>query len=189
MGRLIWFVALSIAWVVTLVIVAAFAGWTFSAVSSARVVEVSDPMMRGVDAHWLVRFVGGRVVQVPFDIVSWTSVFMPAILISLLGGTSAKIDWSLVRWRRRCALVALSLAFLCAITSLEAGIRVREASHMFWECAGSVDAARIEVADDALFAAHFHARNLYVALIGCAAATAIAGSLFLARRALLVSRT
>lgn len=188
MFRLVGFVVIATAWTVALVIVGAFAGWTFVAVRSADVLAVGDPAMRGVDAALLTRFVGGRVTQVPFDLVTWASLLMPAVLISFIGGTSAKIDWTALRWRRGFALIALAIAFLCAIGSLEAGIRLRECAQAFWDVAPSGRQPEIEAANAALGAAHLHARNLFVALVVCAAATTLSGSLFLTRRTWLVSR-
>ncbi len=189
MFRLVAFVVIATSWTVTLVVVGAFAGWTFAAVRSAEVTAVGDPSMIGVDAALLTRFVGGRVTQVPFDVVTWASMLMPAVLISFIGGTSAKIDWTALRWRRWLALSVIALAFLCAIGSLEAGIQLREASQAFWEVAGSGRLTEIDAANDAVFAAHLHARNAFFGLVVCAAATTICGSLFLTRRTWLVSRS
>lgn len=187
MFRLVAFVAIATAWTVTLVIVAAFAGWTFVAVRSADVIAVGDPAMRSVDPALLTRFVGGRVTQVPFDLVTWASMLMPAVLISFIGGKSAKIDWSALRWWRMFALITIALAFLHAIGLLDASIRLRECAQAFWEVAGSGRLAEIDAANAALGAAHLHARNVFMGLVVCAAASTVCGSLFLTRRTWLVS--
>ena len=191
MSRAIWFVAIASAWTTALVVVGALAGWTFIAVQGAGITSVSDPRLQSADPILLARFVGGQITRAPFDIMVWVSLFVPPLLASMLGGTSAKIDWSRLAWRRRTAVIACGLAFLCVVGSLLSSVQLREASHTYWDAIGGniwLNLAAIDTAHDALFAIHTRARNLYVALVALAAATTVTGALFLTRRASLILR-
>ena len=188
MSRAIWFVAIASAWTTALVVVGALAGWTFIAVQGAGITSVSDPRLQSADPILLARFVGGQITRAPFDIMVWVSLFVPPLLASMLGGTSAKIDWSRLAWRRRTAVIACGLAFLCVVGSLLSSVQLREASHTYWDAVAVGKPAEIDTAHDALFAIHTRARNLYVALVALAAATTVTGALFLTRRASLILR-
>lgn len=188
MVRLAFFVAIASAWTAALVVVGAYAGWTFVAVKVAGVANVSDPAFAGVDPALLSRFVGGQITRMPFDVINWASILLPAILSSFVGGFPAKLGAGTIRWWHRGALVALAAALLCAIVSVQTGFQLRGASAEYWAAVTGHNAAAAAIAKEALNAVHGRAQSIYFSLTGLAALSTLCGGAFLARRSAIISR-
>ncbi len=195
MLRFALFIAIGSAWVAALVLVGAYAGWTFVALQGVGVTQLSDPALTTLEPALgvvMARYVGGQITRVPFEIVNWVSVFLPAILATLVGGIPAKCIGTeegkrLRRWQL-AAVIAIAVALLLAIMSLQSGIELRVRSGQYWITVGGNDAALIATAKATLDVAHGRAESIYLSLTGLSALSTVLGGVFIARRRSIVSR-
>ncbi len=174
-----------------LLVIGAYAGWTFVAVKSTGISALSDHLLARTDPALIWRFVGGEVTRMPFDVVIWASLFVPAILLSVQGGWRAKIAAHITqstRWWNRASRLALVGAFLCALSALLLSIQLRGASVTYWAVASGTDQEARDMAQSAMNAVHSNAERAYLALALLAALSTLCGAVFLARRASILSR-
>lgn len=189
MIRLAFFVAIASAWTAALVVVGAYAGWTFVAMKQSGVANLIDPAFVGVEPAMISRYVGGQITRIPFDVISWVSVLLPAILASLVGGIPAKLEVGSARWLHRGALVVLAAALLCAIVSVQLGFELRGVSAQYWSAVVAHDAAVTSLAKDALDAVHGRAQSMYLSMTALVALSTVLGAIFLTRRSAIISHT
>lgn len=174
-----------------LLVVGAYAGWSFVAVKSTGISALSDQSLARTDPGLLWRFVGGEVTRLPFELVIWASLFVPAISLSVQGGWRVKIAAHITqstRWWNRASRLALAGAFLCAIYALQLSIDLRVESIAYWAVASGTNQEARDMAQSAMNAVHSSAERTYLALALLAALSTLCGAVFLARRASILSR-
>jgi len=174
-----------------LLVVGAYAGWTFVAVKSAGIVALRDDSLARTDPALIWRFVGGEVTRMPFDVVIFASLFVPAILLSVQGGWRVTIAAHITqstRWWNRASRLALAGAFLCAVMALQLSFQLLGASVAYSAVAAGANQDAVSVAKTALDAVHLSAERSYLALALLAALSTLCGAVFLTRRASIFSR-
>lgn len=187
MIRLAFFVAIASAWTAALVVVGAYAGWTFVAMKQAGVTNLADPSFAGIEAEMLSRYVGGQITRMPFDVMSWSSIYIPALLSLFIGGIPAQ-PLGPMRWLRRGVIALLGVAVLVAIALTMSGIELRDASAQYWAAVVAHDASAAALAKDALDAVHGRAQSIYLSMTGIASLSTVLGAVFLTRRSAIISR-
>ncbi len=190
MIRLAFFIAIASAWTAVLVVVGAYAGWTFVAMKQVGVASLSDTAMATIEPALLSRYVGGQITRMPFEVINITSIFLPAILASLIGGRPLKSQQvGSMLWLHRGVLVVLAAAIWCAFVSVQLGFKLNEASEQYWTAVIAHDASATSIAKDALDAVHGRAQSTYLSLVGLATLSTVLGATLLTRRSALISRT
>ena len=190
MIRLAFFIAIASAWTAVLVVVGAYAGWTFVAMKQVGVASLSDPALATIEPALLSRYVGGQITRMPFEVINMTSIFLPVILALLIGGRSSKSQQlGSMLWLHRGVLVVLAAAIWCAFVSVQLGFQLSGASAQYWTAVVAHDASATSLAKDALDAVHGRAQSIYFSLMGLAALSTVLGATFLTRRSALISRT
>lgn len=190
MIRLAVFIAIASAWTAVLVVVGAYAGWTFVAMKQVGVTSLSDTALATIEPALLSRYVGGQITRIPFEAVNITSIFLPAILASLIGGRHLKSQQvGSMLWLHRGVLVVLAAAICCAFFSVQLGFKLNEASEQYWTAVVAHDASATSIAKDALDAVHGRAQSTYLSLVGLATLSTVLGATLLTRRSALISRT
>ncbi len=185
-------VAVGSAWVASLVVVGAYAGWTFAALAGAGLSGANGLNATGSDPALIWRFVGGQITRAPFEIISIASLVISAVMVSLVGGIPAKCIRAegarALRYWQRGAVIAIGLALLCAIVSIQSGFELRATSLLYWAAVGGNDAAAVLREKELLDAVHGRAQSVYFAMVGLAALSTVLGAIFVARRSSIVSR-
>ena len=186
MIRLAFFIAIASAWTAVLVVVGAYAGWTFVAMKQVGVTSLSDTALATIEPALLSRYVGGQITRIPFEAVNITSIFLPAILASLIGGRPLKSQQvGSMLWLHRGVLAA---AIWCAFVSVQLGFKLNDASEQYWTAVVAHDASATSIAKDALDAVHGRAQSTYLSLVGLATLSTVLGATLLTRRSALISR-
>ena len=189
MIRLAFFIAIASAWTAVLVVVGAYAGWTFVAMKQVGVASLSDTALATIEPALLSRYVGGQITRIPFEAVNITSIFLPAILASLIGGRALKSQQvGSMLWLHRGVLVVLAAAIWCAFVSVQLGFKLNDASEQYWTAVVAHDASATSIAKDALDAVHGRAQSTYLSLVGLATLSTVLGATLLTRRSALISR-
>ena len=183
MGRLVAYLVIGTVWVTALVVVGAYAGWTFVAVRAAGVASVADPALKGVPTELLARLVGGAVTRGPFEIVGLASMIVPALLALAVGtgaGRAAK--------PRMIATGIVAAALVAAVVSARASATLADASGAYWDAVKGRNAAMTGSARVTLDAAHGRAQSHYLTMTALAALSLATGAFALSRRASIASR-
>ncbi len=190
MIRLAFFIAIASAWTAVLLVVGAYAGWTFIAMKQVGVTSLSDSALAAVEPALLSRYVGGQITRMPFEAVNIASIFLPAILASLIGGRPSKSQQvGSMLWLHRGVLVVLAAAIWCAFVSVQLGFKLSGASAQYWTAVVTHDVSVASIAKDGLDAVHGRAQSIYLSMTGLAALSTVLGGIFLSRRSALISRT
>jgi hypothetical protein len=167
-ARVACFALLGGAWSMALVCAGVAAGWVFVALRGAGLARLVDESFAAIPPERLSVFVGGQITRAMFDVVLWMSLLMPAVLVTILGGWSAKRLGGLpsrrARWFQRSAVMALSGALLAAIVSLQLSLTLAAQSQSHWQAVASGNAAGTTSTRTVLDATHTAAERIYGAL-------------------------
>ncbi len=176
MGRFTAYIIIATVWLTSLVVVGAYAGWTFVAVKNVGVAAVADPALKGVSHELLARFVGGAVTRAPFEIVGFASLIAPAVLALFVGTGFGRASKPSV-----LATGVVSASLLAAVVSIRASVTLAEASGTYWDAVKGRDTSAIESAKATLDSAHGRAQSYYLTMTGLAALALATGAFALAR--------
>lgn len=191
MIRFALYIATGSAWTMSLLIIGAYAGWTFVAVKSVGISALSNHLLARGDPEQIPRYVGGEITRMPFDVAIWSSVFIPPILLSMQGGWRGLRVAQIMpptRWWNRASRLALVGAFLSALYALQLSIDLRAASIAYWSVASGADQQARDMVESALIKVHTSAERAYLAIALLAALSTVCGAVFMALRASILSR-
>jgi len=190
-ARVACFALMGGAWSMVLVCAGVTAGWVFVALRGAGLASLADQSLAAIPPDRLSVFVGGQITRAIFDVVLWMSLLMPAVLVTVLGGWSGKRFGGLTttgtRWLQRSAVIALSVALLAAIASLQLSHTLAVQSQLHWEAAARSDGAATASTRAVLDATHVSAERTYGALTLLAFIGTACGCAALVRRSALPS--